>query len=175
MIQISPVERLLLANQFRILSKLDEEYAKYNDLEDKIHILEKGLEGAYGEVLGELAEQTMSAEEMRFVNDVLLMMSAVLEFEDGLEDYRLDRVRQVGFDGNNEPRQLSYAEYLFNNPRNRFEGVTDVVNSHSPTLIWYKGMLEAFHEESQLGAFNRESAKRVLDAGRLQIGHSRIK
>ena len=109
---LTPVERLQLINQFRILGKLYPEYAK--DYAESRDIIAHGYTIEYEEVFSEVFEE-MDIEECKYVYDVLNLHRNLIQSFDALTDKKgltLDDVRFRGFDGNNESKRWAFAEHL---------------------------------------------------------------
>lgn len=136
-IKLTPLERLMLANQYRILTKVDPEYATFYRLDEKIDILEGGYEGQYGFVLGSFPENSLSPDDCRLVQDVLAMSSIIMDLK-GTSNVDFGDFEQVEFDANNEGDFLSYAEFLLKYNGSGFPGVTGVVNAHHSTLPMHR-------------------------------------
>lgn len=138
-------ERVLLANQYRILEALypDEadSYARYREA------VESGYTLHYDDGAGAIYEE-MSREECREVLDILQMFDSMqfayrqLQDKTGIEERTIEF---PGFDGNNEVAQLGYTEYFIER-LDRYDGLksADGYNSHMPTLNMYRRMLEVW-------------------------------
>src|SRR5205085_1206137 len=91
------IERILLANQLRILEKLEpEEGETYRVAREAI---EEGYELDYDLVARQLSTDTMSEDECRFVHDVLEMYRH-LTFSAKRADVPAEEIQFPGFDGN---------------------------------------------------------------------------
>ena len=126
---LSPVERLLLQNQFLILAKLDPEQKDWH--EERARIVEHGFANDYHEVFTSLREG-MTEQECDYVADVLEMYGELKRAFNALEDKEdisEDSVTFSGFDGNNESSRLAYSKYLKEN--GKFNWVENLgTNSH---------------------------------------------
>jgi uncharacterized protein len=141
---LSKVERLMLANQLRILERLDSENA--DEYRKNLDIILHGYTIQYEDVLSGIYDE-MSVEECRYVYDVLDLYRVLIRSYDELKDKEgltSDDVKFRGFDGNNESKRLAFAEHL------KKEGLwtetlTGGLNSHSiSTMSLYPKMLERF-------------------------------
>lgn len=141
---LTPVERLQLINQFRILEKLYPENAK--DYAESREIIAHGYTIQYErEVFGEVWEE-MDIEECKYVFDVLDMHRTLIQSYDALTDKKgltPDNVRFRGFDGNNESKCWAFTEHLKKQGL-WVETLTGGVNSHFPTKARYVNMLKKF-------------------------------
>ena len=81
-LKLTPVERLILANQYRILSALNEKEARHYGYPNRIPILESGFEDHYHEIFGSIAEPP-SAEVCAEVADILNLFDAIYESTNG--------------------------------------------------------------------------------------------
>ena len=146
---LTPVERLMLANQLQILEKLDsknaEEYQKNRD------IIVHGYAVQYDDVFSEIYEE-MSVDECRYVYDVLDLYRVLIRSFEDLKDKQgltADNVKFQGFDGSNESRRLAFAEHLRKESR-WTETLVGELNSHNVfTKSLYPKMLERFEPISQ--------------------------
>jgi uncharacterized protein YfbU (UPF0304 family) len=132
------IERILLANQLRILEKLEpEEGETYRVAREAI---EEGYELDYDLVARQLSTDTMSEDECRFVHDVLEMYRH-LTFSAKRADVPAEEIQFPGFDGNNETKYLGYVNALFG--RNLWAELhrQGGYDSHSPMLNRYRRML----------------------------------
>ena len=164
---LSPLERLMLANQLRILEKLDTENAD----EYKMHrdIIVHGYTIQYDEVFTEIHDE-MSVEECRYVYDVLDLYRVLirsyeeLKDKEGLTD---DDVKFEGFDGNNESKRWAFARHLKEEGR-WTETLIGDLNSHSVhTKMLYPKMLERF-EPIQQAILDSHSGNWILTADQIK-------
>ena len=142
---LSKIERYMIANQLRILEKLDsqnaEEYKKDRD------IIVHGYTIQYEDVFTEIYDE-MSVEECRYVYDVLDLYRVLIRSYDELKDKEgltPHDVKFRGFDGNNESKRWAFTEHLKKEGR-WMETLTGIpLNSHSmSTMSLYPKMLERF-------------------------------
>lgn len=157
---LSPVERVILINQFKILAKLypEEEESFLN----KCEVLQSGYTLNYSWILPNVSEE-MSPETCREVLDILNMYDSIrisiLEGATLPKEYsEIQNFR--GFDANDESELYGYARYLMIDEGRyqelvkqcRLPGEDDSypdVNSHFPMLSKYKKML---YEWKKLGS-----------------------
>jgi uncharacterized protein YfbU (UPF0304 family) len=141
---LSPVERLQLINQFRILEKLYPENAE--DYAESRSIIAHGYTIQYEDVFTEVFEE-MDVEECKYVYDVLDLHRVLIQSYDELTDKKgltPDDVRFRGFDGNNESKRWAFAEHLQKQGKWK-ETLTGGLNSHSMmTMNRYPRMLEKY-------------------------------
>lgn len=143
--ELSKQERLILINQYSILEKLDPECAE--DYANKRTALEAGYSLHYS-WLFERVSDDMSIEECKEVLSVLEMYRAIIKwYQDAkqLNAVGAAKYRFLGFDGNNESKQLAYCSYLIKR-EHRFRELLDgnddgELNSHCPMLGKYRAML----------------------------------
>lgn len=157
------VERQILANQFKILSKLSEEDSyESKDYEKKAEIIENGYTGEYSEVFNVHSEE-VSAEICYETNEILNMYRRINNAiatltEDEKINLDLEKIKFEGFDANNDSHYY-YAKYMIENLDKWQEHKEMHLNSHSQfPLIKYKKMLsiqeEAFQENKYDLNFN---------------------
>lgn len=166
--ELTKVERLTLINQMKILEQLYPDDATY--YQEHRTALEKGFRLHYSWLFEGLHEE-MSEVECREVLDVLDMYRAltfsIQRLDGGLEIAELSHFPFPGFDGNNEPRQLSYCRYFvvklgrFNELQEEDRGF-DSFNSHKPMLELYRGMLEVWKSLPDRINLSSEDIKRIL-------------
>lgn len=146
--KLTKTERLILANQFKILSLLDkDEKEHYERMEE---IILKGYEALYDEMTMSLSEG-VSTEESEFVYDVLdmhLAIRAVAEAE-GVDIYAdgNSALNMRGFDGNNEFELLAFAQYIAREEDSVYgEFLTGgrFPNSHSRSRELHQRMLDEY-------------------------------
>jgi len=165
---LSKVERLMLANQLRILEKLDSENAdEYRKDRD---IIVHGYTIQYEDVFTEIYDE-MSVEECRYVYDVLDLYRVLIRSYEELKDKEgltLDDVKFEGFDGNNESKRWAFAKHLKEEGR-WTETLTDApLNSHSmSTMSLYPRMLKRF-EPIEKKILDSHSGRWILTADQIK-------
>ena len=141
--KLTKTERLILANQYRILEELEaKEAERYRN--HRI-ALEEGYALHFSDAFQNISDE-MSEEECRFVLDVLDLYRALHFSYKKLKDKAgIDAtfVNFPGFDGNNEPHHLAYCEY-FCERLGRFAELGPVPNSHMQMLDIYRRTLHAW-------------------------------
>ena len=141
-------DRLIIANQFKILEKLYPEDADYYSRHRKA--LENGYQLHYKWLVENFYEE-MSEAECKEVLDILEMYRAITfsskKINDltGIDDHWL---RFKGFDGTHESKQYSYAQYFIVD-LGRYEELKygseyPGLNSHGATLEKYRRMLQCW-------------------------------
>lgn len=146
---IDDVQRLMLANQFRILAKLDgEEEDGYNN--KKAEILEKGYEWHYSDIFEDISgplPKEVSDETM----DILEMFRHLGAYIEQLpEDQRatldLRRLSFDGFDQNND-RHYNYMRFIVEKDGRYEDHKGTNFNSHTSSSIGkYRRMLNIYNE-----------------------------
>lgn len=159
-IKLTPTERLMLLNQFRILNRLepDEGWA------ETISVLEGGFSNEYGGVFDYLGNE-LPADEGEFVLNVLTMYEAMQRAvpdapADGHDPYRFP-----GFDGNNEGTYLAYYRHVIEIQR-RWDYLRRGrdLNSHFPTLERYRRMLRRYREMGvRIDAMTPDQARELIE------------
>jgi uncharacterized protein YfbU (UPF0304 family) len=150
--RISLKERLGLVLQLKTLEKLATDEHDRADYARQIELLTSGYELHYRDLV-EWFDVGFSARWCREVIDILSMFADLNWAFDGMpaeQQATVDRhaITFLGFDGNNETRQMAYARF-FMFDMNRFQslhkqGQETGLNSHCPMLLTYRRMLGAF-------------------------------
>jgi uncharacterized protein YfbU (UPF0304 family) len=139
--QLTRLERLMLANQYRMLEVLvpDEadSYARYREA------LEWGYEAEYEGIAKNVYPDALSGEACAEVVNILDMFSALKRAYGRLDDKPdVIWIEFPGFSGNDETMQLAYAQFFCD--KGRFQDLDrgpDNFNGHIPVLPAYRRML----------------------------------
>lgn len=141
-LQLSKKDRLLLMLQYKILAKLDSEYAELH--ERNAAIVENGCEHDYHELLGGFPEP-IGADVSDEVLAILQMFLSIQESYHDLEDTSgIDewQIQFLGFDGASETDHMRYARFVIEQGGPYSEIVqNDRFDSHVPMLKRYRDML----------------------------------
>jgi uncharacterized protein YfbU (UPF0304 family) len=115
-VTLNKFERRLLANQYYLLSLLDQSNAAY--YEKVQEALENGYESAYeDEIFGGIFD-LLPADESALVIEALDLYSAIQRSYDALDDKQgIEEGRTLvpGFDGNYETAHMGYARFVVEN------------------------------------------------------------
>lgn len=161
---LSIKDRLVIANQLKILEKLYPEEAK--DYANHRKAIEQGYKLHYP-WLTEWFDEEMSVAESREVLDILAMYRAITfsykkaEDKEGLDE---SKIKFHGFDGNDEGKQFGYALYFIVD-LGRYTELTGGaeypdLNSHGwPSLENYR---------ERLGIWNRYEDKHSLTIAQIK-------
>lgn len=160
-VNFSIPERMILANQLKILEKLYP--GEENSLERQRIALEEGFSRIYDEMALPFNDE-MSREECDEVFDILDMYSSILHRYNELEENDKENISNngikfEGFDGNNETKQLEFTIYLLEDIKengeehNRFyivkkNSMFPDFNSHRPMLAEYREKLKVWNSVS---------------------------
>lgn len=162
---LSKIERLQIANQFRILSKLTEDKHDSEHYELSAQIFENGYTSLYFEALHNFSEE-LSENVSEEVELILQLYTALkLSVQDIPETERgdlLERVKFGGFDANNEATHLSYARFLVDKMGQCKE--LHIFNSHMPTLAQYRSQLQKWNELNNTHYLKTEQIEQLLAA-----------
>lgn len=166
--ELSAAERLILANQYRILQRL--ETKPRNDYERSIEILENGYTEYYGFVVQYLEIDPFPVSIATEVHDILAMFAQLQWVKDSLYDPTLTEsplYQFWGFDGNNSSRHLEYAQFL--HKMREFKDLDDLLllNSHSDNIETYRAMVAAWKSlpEGRWGLqMTTEDVRSILNA-----------
>jgi uncharacterized protein YfbU (UPF0304 family) len=165
--KLSIVERFLIASHLQNLANLNPQDAQHYDHQREA--IENGYEYHYSEVLGTITEDVLVEEDCQEVLDILHMfdvleysasqMSPKPEIKDWQYTFR-------GFDGNNEPKQLRYAEWFCTDGRYAaFEArMPNGFNSHSRVLDTYRRQLQVYRDLGEPLTVTKEQLEAVAAA-----------
>ena len=135
--KFTDTERLILANQYEILSELRSDKS-YQDLAEN---LKDGHEWIYNQHI--FLSPIFSEEASDFVVDILSLYEALQTSYKNLTDkgdLTEEKVRFPGFDGNNEGSYMRFFKALIKN--GQFSHIDARTNSHARTLDRYAKMLK---------------------------------
>lgn len=149
-INLTRIERQILANQNKILKLLDEENKREYEL--NIEILERGFEREYESVINvysddevkthKVCKETVDILQMyRFINSAIGRLSKAEK-----KSLDLKRIEFEGFDGTHDPH-YHYAKFMIEKlgKWEEYEGMG--LNSHTQNSISkYRKMLKAMNE-----------------------------
>lgn len=167
---LSLTERIILANQLRILEAVVPDEAK--DYAHMREALTSGYELDYGKLSRSFDDDVMTVDQCQEVWQILEMHRAmVFSYRDLKDKTGIDPVdvQFGGFDGNEETKQFGYYRYI--RDENKYGELTppDEGNSHCPTLGRYRRMLRAFNQirENKTGRdkLTADEIKTVIAAG----------
>lgn len=169
---LSRTERLVLANQYRILELLDTDSADaYKWLRG---VVENGYERHYDELMSLIESEPLSAEECQEIVNVMDMFRLLkhayehIEDKSGIENWEIEF---AGYDGNYEAAQMSYAGFFCKRGPydSRFEELkvhTSGFNSHCPCVDRYRRMLGAYIKLNSPSDLDRDALLKIVQAGR---------
>lgn len=165
--ELTKLDRLMLANQYRILSFLDEDSADYYD--KMREALEQGYESAYAEIFRSIydplpqSETSLVADAMNMYFHLRRCYKA-LDDQTGIEEWR---TKFPGFDGNDETAYMTYARYLVGREGlfSHLEADNEDFNSHAPIVEEYRKMIEVWKATDDRHRLTREDIISILDAG----------
>ena len=156
-------ERLLLANQFRILERLDPEDAVQHS--ERREALERGYVLEYGGTFETISPLEMSEADCRLVMNVFDLFSSLQNSHAQLNDTAgidSSKLQCRGFDGNNESELRGYALYLRRTQRwEKLLGDGDL-NSHEPTRELYGRMLERWNASVDKDQLTKDDILRII-------------
>lgn len=146
-VKLSTKDRAMFIYLLKVLKNQgDQDY----DYDNMIKALQYGFEYHYSDVFDCLFDEVLSYDGCREVLDILEMYRGIiysfinLKREGKLKTLTESDVRFPGFDGNNEAKQMSYADYFIKD-LGRYDEIEKIsqgyYNSHSPKLAKYKAML----------------------------------
>ena len=156
-IKLTDTERLILANQYEILSELreDDTYARWAET------LRDGHEWLYSQYFDHISPN-LPESKAEHVLAILGIYSDLRDSYNQLNDKSGIEPHQIefpGFDGNNESELLSFARALRKHDRFTETLGEHNKNSHMPTTDTYRRMIERWRE---LGEPNYPYDKRTI-------------
>lgn len=152
--KLSKVERLLLANQFELLSRDENNnYLSKKDCILKRDILLEGYEHLYSsEIFSIVSDEIIDDDTSKFVLDILgmydkLHISYINNIQDGTSTVDEKDITFTGFDGNEEIEYYSFCKFFIED-MNRYERLREMdnfaLNSHSSRLGRYRRQLDVY-------------------------------
>jgi uncharacterized protein len=166
-VALNKFERRLLANQYQILSLLDQSNADhYEKLQEA---LEKGYESYYNDEIFGWIFDGMSESESKLVIDAMDMYFAIQRAYDTLDDkaeIEERRTKFPGFDGNHETAYMSYARFVVER-EGRFSLLKPSsvdFNSHTPMLDRYRRMIDNWKLTTNQYKLTPDEITAILDS-----------
>ncbi|WP_411749393.1 YfbU family protein [Serratia marcescens] len=168
-ISLSKKEKIVLINQYRILSKLfPEESSHYSEL---ISILQNGYSIFYSQ-LEQWIDDDMPMDKSKLVLNILDLYRIIEDTKRRTKDSTLIKHHYSyfqGFDGNNESECLSFSHFLIKK-QGKFSEQQDYLikndnlNSHMEMSEKYKAMLGKWESIGRPYTLSVEQAIEILDA-----------
>ena len=165
--ELNKFERLLLMNQYRILSLLDQSNADhYNKLRDA---LENGYVASYQDDLFAGILDGLSVEQCAFVREVMNMYGALQRSYDALDDKQgieEERTKFPGFDSDYELAHLGYARFVIEREGqfSHLQPFSADFISHTPMLDRYRRMYDIWKLAQNRYALTRDDITAILGA-----------
>lgn len=163
--------RMVLANQYRILSYLDADNDDYWRRAADQSVRGWPVESLPDvEIMQSYMRDALTTEDQHFVLDALNVFELL---QDGVKKgYAPKRDNAFtsfpGFDGNNEGKLLAYARHVVEQ-EHRFESVERAnsdFNSHMPTLDLYQRMISAWERRGRILFVDEALFDALIDAQR---------
>jgi uncharacterized protein YfbU (UPF0304 family) len=166
-VELNKFERLLLMNQYRILSLLDQSNADhYDKLRDA---LENGYVTSYQDDLFAGIRDGLSVEQSAFVLEVMSMYDALQRSYDALDDRQgieEERTKFPGFDSDFELAHVGYARFVVER-EGRFSHLkpasADFI-SHTPMVDQYRRMTDVWKLAGNRYELTRDDITAILGA-----------
>ena len=165
-IELSLKERLFLSIQLRILEKLSPDEAE--SLATWRKAIDEGYSLHYGDFDGWILDE-LDKEGCREVLDILEMHSRLLDGYNQLKDKTgidPDKLKFLGFDGNDEGQYLGYAQYFIRDKDryNELKDAGDGLNSHGPFLQVYRRMLKVWRPLKDKYPLSKDDIQAIIAA-----------
>jgi uncharacterized protein YfbU (UPF0304 family) len=159
--QLSKIDRILLANQYRILEKLDPFNAEIYASNCKV--LEDGFALNYA-ALDQRFKDGLTAEQCSEAIRILLMFEALHHGyvrSKGAIEAEIDSIAFHGFDGESEAALLAYAAYLIHD-EGRFPVLDrEHLDSGTPMLALYRRMLWEWEKSADKYTLEAADIRRI--------------
>jgi uncharacterized protein YfbU (UPF0304 family) len=162
--KLTPVERWMLSNQFRILEALyPDEAESYAEAREAI---ENGYELQYDLLSQHISEDVMSVEDCNEVIDILNMFRVLkFSYEDLDDKSEIDEgdIEFGGFDGNHEGKQMAFTRHFCGSGESYAElNRSGGFNSHWPMLDRYRQMLAEWKKSANQHRLTKEDIQRII-------------
>jgi uncharacterized protein YfbU (UPF0304 family) len=168
---LTPVERLTLANQFRLLAISDPDQAE--SYENRIEILESGYTGEYNLLFQNFSDEgdpELSSELHGILTMYRYIDNAIARLTDQeKEQLNLDSIAFEGFDQNTD-EHFGLMEFWVNHLNLYAEHREKYLNSHSQfSLEQYRAMLPVYEDliGNNVRDFTAADLQRFID----RVGH----
>ncbi len=161
---LTKTERLILINQYRMLSVICPDEKKDSDI--AIDILANGYKHNYDSLVDFLSDD-MPEEISKEVIDILQMFRSLNNSYHELNDKSgIDKGNVIfqGFDGNEETEHYSYADFFINKYDRYSEFSKVAINSHCNMLYMYRPMLKAWSKYERYQSLNKEQIIEIINA-----------
>jgi uncharacterized protein YfbU (UPF0304 family) len=166
--KLDKIQRRILANQYRLLSHLDE--AQASGHQRRAEILEEGYEGQYFAIFDEIADP-LPERECKFVFEVLNMYHALQQRASDLAEFPSDLSDAIGFAGfceRDEIELVGYERFLASDaPKsNVFAKLTRTQPPPFAASARYRKMLAAFSQVKRgPDGLTVDQIRTIVDAG----------
>ena len=162
-IKLTDAERIILANQYEILSILK----KDDSYEVLANNLREGYEWLYSEVFNWVSP-VMDSNDVNLVIDTLSLYELLRNSYRELSDQtgiNPDELEFPGFDGNGEAKLRGFAMALLESERFAHVLGDDVKNSHMPSVDIYARMIDEWKSNGEpTYPLSKEQIQKILAA-----------
>lgn len=173
--ELSLKDRLILANQYRILQMLHEAKGNHEEAEGYglwVDMLDRGYTGEYRELTTWMEKEPLTEEECSEVKDILDMYEMMHRAYGDLEDkgiFTEENVTFPGFDGNHESSRVAYCAYL--HKAEKYEHVINPqrLNTHTRMLERYRRMLAVWDPATTKAYLTKDDLEKIIAA---KSGHA---
>lgn len=165
--KLTRYQRMILINQFSILAKLYPDEAE--NYEKRIKVLQNGYSRHYEWLIdmGEDMSEEACSEILNILDMFSMIHTSLKNCANATDDMRKS-LQFRGFDGNEEPDQYSYANYLMKDegryPWLAAECGDSFLNSHIPVLDMYRRMYAKWLELGKPQDMDTDLLKKISDA-----------
>ncbi len=161
--QVSDVERIILANQYKILARLYPDSAKKYTQFKKI--VEGGFETEYPRLRAGFADDSdpESCQEVANILEMFRALDIASKSLGDLSDLKTHRMKFQGFDGHHEGPQLDYVRHVMKQGRWE-ESNREDLDSHRLMLPRYRRMLERWQSCPEPWELTKEDVAYIVAA-----------
>jgi uncharacterized protein YfbU (UPF0304 family) len=163
-IKLSQTERLILANQYKILAKVEPENSgQFNYLKE---ILERGYEGLYYYLFEGIDSEGISKSVTDETHEILTMYRRIKPSIENSENPDIDQIKFKGFDGNHQSH-YHIMKFMVEDLGLYSEYKDSYYNSHSQIpLTKYRDMLQVYKTFNleYFAELTNEQIQQLIDA-----------
>jgi uncharacterized protein YfbU (UPF0304 family) len=159
-LKLTRAERVLLANQYRLLEVLVPDESEY--FAQRREIVQQGYAIHYSEIDQWFYEE-MSPEASREILDILNMFRALTNAASRKLSVG-EKLGFEGFDGNEESSEFGYVTFLVETLKRFTEINANKLNSHWPMLGRYRAMLAEWRECKEKYELTQAEIDRIATA-----------
>ncbi len=168
--ELSLKDRLILANQYRILQMLHEAKSEKEEADGYalwVEMLDRGYSGEYSELTTWMQKEPLTKEECSEVKDVLDMYEMMHRAYGDLDDkgsLKEEDVTFPGFDGSNESSRMGYCTHLYKAEKYQHVITPQRLNTHTRMMERYRRMLLVWEPATKKAYLTKEDMEQIITA-----------